>query len=701
MTVSIGTISYAAAAAAFLFLFALLVTKWRGRMSGALLAAASFGTIVWSLALAHLSMHPGSPTLVAAILEVVRNALWFAFLMSLLRHALNGVRRIRMVAVVVGLSCLAAMAAAVYSGGASPARPESADILWRLVLAVIGIVLVEQLYRNVDPRLRWNLKFLCLGLGGLFVCDFYLYSDALLFKQINADIWVARGIANAVVVPLLAITVARNPKQWPGNIALSRQMVFYTSSVLGAAAYLFVMAGAGYYIRYFGGQWGVVLQLIFWFGALLLLAVVLFSGTIRARIKVLLSKHFYRNYFDYREEWLRFTRTLSEGEPGIRMRERSIEAIAELVHSPAGALWLSRDRGTFEQVARWNMPESHGTVASDSRLCQVLESRQWVIDLQDHDAQPEPLESLDIPGWLQTLPDVWLIVPLIHHEKLLGFVVLARSKGKIALNWEVIDLLKTAGRQAASYLAQLEAAQALLVARQFESFNRMSAFVVHDLKNLVAQLSLLLSNADKHKHKPEFQEDMIGTIANSVEKMERLLFQLRGRYSLERPAPVELDALARRAVAARENLTPSPSLEVKITQDISVIADEARLERVLGHLIQNAIEATPAAGCVSVELSERNGMAMISVSDTGCGMSEQFLNTRLFKPFESTKVTGMGIGTYEARQYIREIGGKIEVESREGAGTTFRIALPIALPEDVAKPVARRAGRSGPHRLRH
>ena len=276
------------------------------------------------------------------------------------------------------------------------------------------------------------------------------------------------------------------------------------------------------------------------------------------------------------------------------------------------------------------------------------------------------------------------MVPLVLHDRLLGFVVLERSRGKINLNWEITDLLKTAGRQAASYLAQTEAARALLVARQFESFNRMSAFVVHDLKNLVSQLSLLLSNADKHKHNPAFQEDMIETVANSVEKMERLLFQLRGGLALGPPGPVALDDLLRHSVAARAALKPAPTLE---TGDggMRVVAHSARLERVIGHLIQNAIEATPPDGRVVVQLLRQNDSALIAIADTGCGMSEQFMRNRLFKPFESTKATGMGIGTYEARQYVRELGGRLEVVSREAEGTTFRIVLPLYVPQGAAE----------------
>jgi putative PEP-CTERM system histidine kinase len=305
------------------------------------------------------------------------------------------------------------------------------------------------------------------------------------------------------------------------------------------------------------------------------------------------------------------------------------------------------------------------------------------VDLEEHALQPEAYEGLEIPPWLRAIPLAWLVVPLILHERLLGFVVLARSQGRVVLNWEVNDLLKTVGRQAASYLAQLEAAKALLVARQFESFNRMSAFVVHDLKNLVAQLSLLLSNADRHKHNPAFQEDMIGTVAHSVEKMSRLLFQLRGGYTLEPPVPVALDDLLRQAVGTRAAGKPALRLEVGVGT-VSVVAHRARLERVIGHLIQNAIDATPAEGGIIVQLSRQNGSAVIEIADTGCGMSEQFMRDRLFKPFESTKSAGMGIGTYEVQQYVHELGGRVDVESRETLGTTFRVKLPLHVPGRVA-----------------
>jgi len=633
---------------------------------------------------AYLAAQPNAGMLAAEVLEVLRSAIWLAFLLVLLGYTQKEVRHLRRAAVGLAAFCGVVLAATLFSGVVSATWLGTFGILGRLVLAVIGIVLVEQLYRNVQPQQRWGIKFLCLGLGGVFAYDFYLYSDALLFQRVSADIWAARGVVNAMVVPLLAVATARNPK-WSLDVSVSRGILFRSTALLCAAVYLLVMAAAGYYIRYFGGSWGAVLQVTFLFGAVLLLFVVLFSGTLRARLKIFLSKNFFSYRYDYREEWLRFTGILSEGEPGVQLYERSIQAIAELVDSSGGALWLSQDVGVFEQVAHWNMPPAIGRERRDSPLCQFLERRQLVISLEENETQPELYDGLELPGWLRSIPSAWLVVPLILHERLLGFVLLARSKGKINLNWEVNDLLKTAGRQAASYLAQLEAAKALLVARQFESFNRMSAFVVHDLKNLVSQHSLLLSNLDKHRHKPAFQEDMIETIAQSVEKMKRLLHQLRGGFTLEPPAPLALAELVQQVVAAKSGLKPVPRLGDG-DGALSVVAHRARLERVIGHLIQNAIEATPPEGRVEVRILRQNGTAVISITDTGCGMSEQFMRYRLFKPFESTKATGMGIGTYEAREYVRELGGRIEVETREAQGTIVRVVLPLHVPERAPEP---------------
>lgn len=206
---------------------------------------------------------------------------------------------------------------------------------------------------------------------------------------------------------------------------------------------------------------------------------------------------------------------------------------------------------------------SEGSEAGSSSFCQFLQEKVWVVDLEEHDHDPEKYSGLILPVWLRAIPRAWLIIPLVQSRQLFGFIVLAEPRSAVKLNWEVFDLLKVAGNQAVSYLAQHEAANALLVARQFESFNRMSAFVVHDLKNLVAQLSLLLSNAEKHKKNPEFQEDMIETVYLSVQKMKRLLEKLSSRGAIEIASLLSMDKLLQEAVAGKSMHEPVPVLEIR------------------------------------------------------------------------------------------------------------------------------------------
>jgi putative PEP-CTERM system histidine kinase len=682
MLINIATASYTIAAVAYLFLAVLLLTSWRGRLHGIVLPVACLLSVIWAAALAFQTAQTASLGVLPDILEILRNAGWSAFLLILLRpyhHAQPAYTRKWKPAVaaiaVLYVSCLA-LAIYANSGFYAPIH-RTADafnsIAGSVVMAILGMILVEQLYRNTPAKQRWGIKLACLGIGGIFAYDFYLYSDALLFRFINAEIWVARGIVNALVVPLIAVSAARNP-QWSLGITVSRRIVFYSVALFGAAAYLLAMAAAGYYLRFFGGSWGTIMQVTFLFGALVLLLAVFFSGTLRSWLKVFISKHFFSYNYDYREEWLRFTRTLSEGEHALG--ERAIQALAQLVESPGGGLWIRQESGNFEPATQWNMPVSDGLEPGESAFCQFLCQKEWVIELQEYAATPEKYEALTLPRWLQGISKAWLVIPLIQHRNLFGFVVLVQPRSKVKLNWEVIDLLKVAGNQAASYLAQNEAANALLVARQFESFNRMSTFVVHDLKNLVSQLSLLLSNAEKHKKNPEFQEDMVETVYLSVQKMKRILEKLRSGNSSEKPAPLLLAPLLQEAVKSKSITEPKPVLEIE-DASVTVYANSVRLERVVGHLIQNAIEATARTGKVGVRLKKEGGLAMIEIKDTGHGMSEEFIRERLFRPFESTKSAGMGIGVFESKEYVSELGGKLEVTSSLLNGTVFRVALPL------------------------
>ena len=680
MLSNVVTFSYAIAALAFLMLFGLLLNSGRGRVHGTVLILACMMSALWSTSIAWQAYRgePWSPF--TDTLEILRNAAWSIFLLILLGHFPQGATKRRFwlkpSVFLIGsfyLLFLVATVSGAWFEEFVPAARFMLNVVARVGLAVLGMLLVEQLYRNRPAQERWAIKFACFGIGGMFAYDFYMFSDAMLFRHVNLEIWAARGIINALIVPLIAISAARS-STWSSEIAVSRRMIYHSATLFGSAAYLLIMASAGYYLRFFGGKWGSVMQVAFLFGALLLLAGILFSGTFRSWLKVFISKHFYSYNYDYREEWLRFTRTLSTVGPGLG--ERTIQAVAELVESPGGLLWIRRESGMCEPVAHLHVPPAIVAEPIDSTFCRFLEQKQWVVDLAEYESDPEMYETMTIPHWLRVYPRGWLVVPLILQGKLFGFVLLVTPRSAIALNWEIIDLLKIAGSQAASHLAQQESANALMVARQFESFNRLSTFVVHDLKNLVSQLSLLVLNAEKHTNNPDFQRDMLDTVAHSVQKMKLLLQKLSRNASPEQTVPLSIDKVVQQAIALKSAFEPKPLLEIS-DAGLTVMADSARLERVIGHIVQNAIEATPKEGQVTVRLGRREDCVLIEISDTGVGMSEEFIRERLFKPFETTKSAGMGIGAFESREYVHELGGQIEVLSRVPLGTTFRIALPL------------------------
>lgn len=673
-------LSYGLAAASFCVLGILLITAWSRRRHTAILGVACVATALWGGATA-LAVFDGA-TVDVDVLELCRDAAWTAFLLRLLGYPHPGARAVPMLAT---LAYLALMVGAVFpDGGLAQARSPLLTLVLasRALLAVAGLVLVEQLYRHRSRDERWAIKYACLGTGAIWAYDFYLYTDALLLQAVNAELWAARGLVNALTVPLLAVAVARSAA-WPSGMALSRRALFHSAALAGSAGYLLAMGAAGYYLRYVGGAWGGLMQMAFLCGALLLLAGLLVSGTFRARLKVLISKHFYRYDYDYREQWLALTRRLSQHAPGPY--QRAVEAMAELVDSPGGALWIMDDGGVPQLAAHCQLEAAAAATATvqdgpDSQNFFAFLGRQrWVIDL----TLPAPEGTPPVPPWLAALPHARLLVPLLHQERLFGIVVLQQTRSELHLNWEVLDLIKVAAGQVSSYLALQAAAEALTTARQFESYHRMSTFVVHDLKNLVAQLSLMLPNARLHGHNPAFRADMLETIEHAVQKTTLMLHKLLRSDDPQRNEALDLGQLLARMVALQASAVPRPTLDC-LAGPVQVLADPGRLQRVLGHLLQNAIDATPATGTVRVQLllTADGSAVQVAIADSGHGMSMQFVRERLFKPFDTTKTAGMGIGAFESRAYIAELGGALDVASAHGCGSTFIVTLPMlpALP---------------------
>jgi putative PEP-CTERM system histidine kinase len=691
-----GVVSYICAAGIFFALLLVLLTSRAGGAPRNLLAFATATSSLWAAVAAYQAAF-GTYLIVPLLFELLRDFGWLTFLLHILTTNASGKEVVSTAltttrhGIYAFTGVMMLLALYTYFNGSRLIVISGFDfqLAGHLLLAVLGLVLLEQILRNTPLDFLRAIKYLCFGIGGMFAYDFYLYSDALLFQRIDPALWEARGFINATIVPVIGVALVRNP-QWSLAIFISRRMVFHTSALVGSGIYLLAMGAGGYYVRDYGGTWGAVAQTIFLFGAILFLLILLFSVPLRSHLRVYINKHFFHYKYDYRDEWLRFIRTLSSSDQDILLPERVIRAIAQMIDCPGGALWIRQDNGWFELEAHWNVKlPVFVSEPADSSLIQFLEIQKWVINLDEYMSDPglyKSLGDLEMPEWLKAIPNAWLISPLILHDALLGFVVLTRlPTSHKHFNWEDSDLLKTSGSQAASYLAQHAISQALAEARQFEAFNRLSTYVVHDLKNLISQLSLVVSNASRHRNNPLFMENVISTVENSVAKMNRLLAHLRVGAHNNDGRSINLAALLGEVVRDAQVKKPVPVFECLAT-DIVIAADRDRLASVVGHIIRNAQEATPESGKVVVRLQKHNSQAVVEVEDTGCGMDEAFVHTRLFRPFQTTKgSSGMGIGIYEVREFVRALGGNIAVDSKPGAGTTFRIHLPYEASSGPAK----------------
>ncbi|HEY5759236.1 MAG TPA: XrtA/PEP-CTERM system histidine kinase PrsK [Steroidobacter sp.] len=680
-----GIASYGIAALSFLVLTLLLITAWRGRQQGAHLIVASAVTALWAGILAVQSYTGHVPVLVIYLAEAIRGGAWLLALV-----AVAGIAAPRLLATAARGLCVLLLAAAVVLPllehfGLAMVNPTLLLSRAGLAVSLLALILLEQIYRNSSQVARRSLKYFIIGVGTLFAYDLFLYSQTELLHAVSIDAWTSRGILNAFAMPLIAVAARRNP-EWSLDVFVSRQIVFYTTTVLVIGSYLTVMALGGLYVREIGGAWGNVGQIVFFAGAVVVLASLVTSAALRRHTRVFISKHFYRNKYDYRLEWLRFIRTLSSTDEEDVGRT-AVRSMAQIFTSPGGFLFLRDETGKkFLPYAAWPMTiDSLGLPASipaGDDLPQFLAGKQWIIDTEEFRRAPDFYGNIVIPAWLLDKEQLRIVSPMLQLDRLVGFVVLYDPPPPFELTYEDRDLLKTLGRHVASHIAQQDADRRLAESRQFEAYNRLTAFMMHDLKNSVAQLKLIVDNGPRHKHKPEFIEDAMETIANAADRMTKLIEQLRGSTSADRHVEADLRELAQQAVSRCSYRAPKPQLQPG--PPVKVMANAERLSVVIEHIIRNAQDATSETGSVSVSIGQNGREAELLVEDTGAGMEGDFIRNRLFRPFDSTKgAKGMGIGAYQVREYIRLLGGDVEVQSSPGQGTRFAVSLPLSQSQDA------------------
>jgi putative PEP-CTERM system histidine kinase len=543
-----------------------------------------------------------------------------------------------------------------------------------LLLCVFGLAVIEQLYRNAAFQDRLAFRWLGLGVGAVFLTEMVIFAQLLLVGVASQVVWPIRGAA--YIFAAFAINRgARRMPDWSFGLSVSRQIVFHASSFVLIGVFLLLMTAAGrLLLQHLENLHEAILV-----GSMLVaiagLAITFFLGRIQRRIKVLIAAHFYPHRYDYRAEWLRFSRTLSQPGPDESLPQRSIRAVAQIVDARAGTLWRQR-RGSphFEAIAAWPGDEPvTGVVGEDEALPAFMARTGWLVDTQEMQSNPEIYAELTAPSVKVDATEA-LIVPLMHVERLYGWVVLRRPRGLATLNFEDRDLLKTVGRQVAAHLSQFDADAQLVEAHQFETYNRMTAFVMHDLKNIAAQLRLISQNAERHRQNPEFVEDAFRTVATAAIRMTKLIAQLTSGTDGGTMQTLDLGRCAERAAVRCSGTAPVPQLQV--LQEAVVFADYEKLTSIIEHAVKNAQDATPANGEVRIEILARDGQPVLRVMDNGAGMDARFIRERLFRPFDTTKGSrGMGIGAFQVREYMRSLGGDVEVESQPGRGSAVSLVF--------------------------
>jgi putative PEP-CTERM system histidine kinase len=681
-------LAHAACAAIYAALSALILVRARTSRTGGMLALAAAITAAWA---ASVALAPHAPfSGLSGALDLMRLVAWYLFILHLYRRTVRARGQLTQAFVMMGfvLLLVTAVTALVDPPGASGPSLLSAGVAVRLGLAVCTILLIENLYQNVAEDAKWYINLPSIGLGALCVFDIVLAADAVLFRQASPSLIGGRAVATAMVAPLLAIAAARN-RDWKIDIHVSRSAAFHSATLVVAGIFLLGLSAAGELFRHLGAGWSGVAETSLVFAGLLATVVLLTSTSARSRLRSLVVDNFFSNRFDYRREWLRCIAKLSAGDAEGTLPVRVIRAVADVVDSPGGILYLRPSEGaaaSYHWAAAWNLPSGGMPVAADAPLLAALHGKgaRGMVELTTANRPPE-------------LPQAtWLAVPLPlgpagaadtpgGEPAILGFILLAPPRAPFRLDREVFELLQILAREVATYLAEQHATEVLTQSRQLAEYGKRFAFVAHDIKNVSSQLSLLLSNAERHLANPEFQRDMLATVRASVQKISALLRRL------EAPEPAPPAATlhpVERLGTLLPGLRGGHDTELLLDYDrtgVGVAMPEAAFDAVVTHLVTNAADATLArhAGStppppVRVSVSHVGNRVLVDIVDQGTGMSEAFVRDTLFRPFGTAKRGGTGIGAFQARELVREAGGDLVVTSRPGQGTTMRLVLPAA-----------------------
>jgi putative PEP-CTERM system histidine kinase len=537
-----------------------------------------------------------------------------------------------------------------------------------LLFLIYALMQLERTLRVLGRQERWQAKFEFVGAGVLLGVSIVYFSQGLLYSSLDLALLPARSIALVLGVALMAFSRLR--RGVPTRLAVSRQAAYRSTVLLAVGLYLFALGLAGEGMRYLGPHsqryFVVLLGLV---GAVALLALVL-SDTLRRRTRVFVHKHFFKEKYDYRAHWLEFTGRLSNCSDLNEVAIVVLAFFSETFSVRGSALYLRNgEGGDFRPFAVHELALPVQTIPGRGALAAFLGERRWVFSHREG-----PTEIVEENRTLMEKQGIHFVVPLFFDERLEGMVLLGEPINPAEVFfYEDYDLMKVLARQAAATLMNQKLAEQLAAGRELAAVGKVSAFVMHDLKNSVSNLALVVENARNYMEDPDFQADMLETLDNSVRRMKGLIERLR---NFEKKTCLELASCDLSALVAETALEIPKKCITWEGAPTRCTIDRSEIAKVVQNLLLNALDATAGNGPVRLEVG-CDGMAFIRCLDQGCGMSAEFIRERLFKPFATTKQKGFGIGLYQCRQIVEAHAGRIEVKSTPGEGTEFTVWLPL------------------------
>ncbi|BCS54946.1 XrtA/PEP-CTERM system histidine kinase PrsK [Geobacter sp. SVR] len=550
-----------------------------------------------------------------------------------------------------------------------------------MLYLVIPLINLEMTLVHTNVSNRWKIKLELLAAGAYISVLIIYYSQALLFRTINMDLTTARALVLIVAVALMAYSRLR--RGTGARVYVARQMVYKSVVLLAVGLYLIALGLAGEGVKHFGDAVQRALAIAAGLLGGLALLIVLFSETVKRRIKIFINKNFYTHKYDYRNQWLQFTDRLSSSQSGDDLLRSMVMGFCETFGMGSGGLFIASQEGDSYHLAVGISMEAPQVAFSGSNPgIEAMFGSSWIVDLRGGGTT-----GFERHRDFLARQDACFIIPFFMREGLDGFIILGRPLNSNEIyNYEDFDLMRALAGQASLALLNLRLSDQLARSREMAAIGKVSAFVMHDLKNLVSATSMMLDNAQDHIAVPAFQRDLLASLGSTVAKMKAMITRLKHlpeKRALQR-APVDLLQLARETAG----LVKGRRLHVTGMPVIAEV-DREELQKVALNLMLNAVEATDGQAPVTVEVGESDAI-FFTVKDRGCGIPVEFIRHAMFVPFMSTKKKGLGIGLYQSKQIVEAHGGRIEVSSTLNKGSEFTIWLPkppAALPETHVRPL--------------